>query len=431
MSEAQKYQGALYRPEKEKKGQHQNRNNTNNRNSQALVPQKASVEEVPDEYTGAVSQYRVLPEAPDPPEAVPDFVPQHENVNVFDFMVGSETPNPSTLNLASSGIDESRMITATPHNADKRQGVRFYDDDQAAGMIIQYGNGPVSTGEKYETPAPKRKEKKEKSSQADKSASKDKKRKRLHVDTSPQPPLHRNGEDEEMADADGPPVLHSGLTGGLTRLLRPSQFPPSPDYSGGDAIDSPGSPLKRNKRERDSKRNDSSKREERYDSSGRPRAQGFSDTIMGLITGSTSSRRDREGSSNKENEQEDRPRKSRHRDLSARNGHKSQGSSGQKLIEYSSPSTGTQQMIIYDESGKAVSRLVDPAERAELFLSGVTKGAESEKGYSINKALKRYHRERGGQLGAVGKKEIEEKELWRCLRLKRNDRGEVVVFFAE
>jgi cell growth-regulating nucleolar protein len=56
----------------------------------------------------------------------------------------------------------------------------------------------------------------------------------------------------------------------------------------------------------------------------------------------------------------------------------------------------------------------------------VRKGPESEKGYSINKALKRWHRDVGS---GSGSKHDEEKELWKSLRLKRNERGEVVVFF--
>jgi len=57
---------------------------------------------------------------------------------------------------------------------------------------------------------------------------------------------------------------------------------------------------------------------------------------------------------------------------------------------------------------------------AEMFMSFVTKGPESERGCSINKALKRYRREKGG--GA------EEKDLFKVLRMKRNERGEIVLF---
>ncbi len=68
--------------------------------------------------------------------------------------------------------------------------------------------------------------------------------------------------------------------------------------------------------------------------------------------------------------------------------------------------------------------------RAESFLSYVTKGPDSERGCSINKALKRWHRD-GAGTGAEfdGSKEDEQKELWRGLRLRKNERGEIVVFF--
>ncbi|KAK5110038.1 hypothetical protein LTR16_005669, partial [Cryomyces antarcticus] len=59
--------------------------------------------------------------------------------------------------------------------------------------------------------------------------------------------------------------------------------------------------------------------------------------------------------------------------------------------------------------------------RAALFMSFVNKGPDSKRGCSINKALKRYHRE-------VGKDDEEEKALWRSLRLRRNSRGEIVLF---
>ncbi len=60
-------------------------------------------------------------------------------------------------------------------------------------------------------------------------------------------------------------------------------------------------------------------------------------------------------------------------------------------------------------------------------MSFVNKGPESDKGCSMNKVLKRYHRQRSANGGSSGKGD-EEKELWRTLRLKKNDRGEIVVF---
>jgi len=63
---------------------------------------------------------------------------------------------------------------------------------------------------------------------------------------------------------------------------------------------------------------------------------------------------------------------------------------------------------------------------AELFLSFVNKGPESERGISINKALKRYHREL--HVGTDKDKESSDKDLWKDLRVRRNERGEIVLF---
>lgn len=65
--------------------------------------------------------------------------------------------------------------------------------------------------------------------------------------------------------------------------------------------------------------------------------------------------------------------------------------------------------------------------RADAFLSFVTKGPESERGCRVNKALKRYQRERQASGSGLAKGK-EEKELWKDLRLRQNDRGEIVLF---
>jgi cell growth-regulating nucleolar protein len=81
------------------------------------------------------------------------------------------------------------------------------------------------------------------------------------------------------------------------------------------------------------------------------------------------------------------------------------------------------------ESDSKNNQMVLYQTRAELFMSFVNKGPESERGCSMNKTLKRYHRERAAMGVGLGKGE-EEKKLWRSLRLKRNDRGEIVLFCA-
>jgi cell growth-regulating nucleolar protein len=54
-------------------------------------------------------------------------------------------------------------------------------------------------------------------------------------------------------------------------------------------------------------------------------------------------------------------------------------------------------------------------------------GLESDKGYSIHKMLKRWHKHNDVRSGS-GKAE-EEDELWRALRIRRNEKGEYVVVF--
>ncbi|RDL40092.1 uncharacterized protein BP5553_00071 [Venustampulla echinocandica] len=397
ISEAQKYQGALYRPEKEKKNRQNQNQNQNHSNSQALVPHNAYVEDADaeDEYhhnSHIVIVDPPMPEAPEPPSAAPGFTMQSDpaNVNVFDFLVDSETPNASKLELPAP--EPMHLIEEAHEENQSRELVRvhFEDAGQSVTDLVEYGNGPVPTSA-YETPVPKtERERERRKERRDRDLSreekKDKKRKRLHVDTQDLSP--RQG-DEIMTDA--PPVLHSGLTGGLNRLLsRPSVFPPSPDYSGGDVADaSPGSPLKKTKH---------SKR-------GRSRVDTIGNNIMSLISSRKPSR---------EHSADQPKRKHRkHREASEK--------PSRKMIEYKPNGDdetqhydGQQEMVVYKPRG-------------DLLLSFINKGPESERGMSMHKALKRYHRERNAT-GSAMSKGLEEKELWRSLRMKRNDRGEIVLF---
>jgi len=331
-----------------------------------------------------------MPEAPTPPSAVPDFKMSQNPVNVFDFLVDGETPNSSRLELPPP--EPMQMIEDAPEENQGRELVHMRSNGAGESLtnLVEYGSGPVPT-EHYQTPAPKSERDRERRERKDRDhghdEKKDKKRKRLHVDTREL----SSRADEVMTDA--PPVLHSGLTGGLKALLsRPSAFPPSPDYSGGDHDASPGSPLKKTKH---------SKRDR-----GRNRVDSISNNIMSLITSNSS----REHS-------EDRPRRKkhhRHREDSER--------PSRKMIEYQ-PMNGE----VVREDADAQNQMVVYQPRAELLLSFVNKGPESERGVSMNKALKRYHRERHASGVGLSKAE-EEKELWRSLRMKRNDRGEIVLF---
>lgn len=302
------------------------------------------------------------PEAPTPPAAAPE-----EHVNVFDFLVATgQTPNASNLNLPRDH-DVGDAIHYHYHEDTCLDPTSLMDaDDQS---LVQYGSGPVPVGA-IVTPAPKGERRRTK----DGELKKDKKRKRLHVDVP---------GDQIMTDA--PPVLHSGLTGGLKGLMR-AALPPSPDYSGGDVADnSPVSPLKKSKHAKHSKNGH------------------ISNSIMDMITG---------GSKHKTSKKKPSHQK--------KQSHHHRAHKEPKLIEFRPHSKDGKksdpdgQMIVYKP-------------RADAFLSFVVKGPESERGCSMNKALKRYHREReaAGSGTAKGK---EEKELWKDLRLRRNERGEIVLF---
>ncbi|KAK4156878.1 hypothetical protein C8A00DRAFT_30200 [Chaetomidium leptoderma] len=381
MTEAQKYQGALYR---EKKGKGQ----PSPAPAQNAMAQAAYVEDVAEDYESwrdyeqrshddddDRSIVDPLPEAPTPPSA-------HEMeppINVFDFLVANPTPTASHVSLpATAPIDLNEDNQLVRFDPEANGMADILEED---GVMLQYGGGPIPTH--FETPAPKAPRRKVKDT--DKDAKKDKKRKRLHIET-----------DHIMTDA--PPVLHSGLTGGINRLMsRPTVFPPSPDYSGGDVAETPASPLKKTK--------------SKHHKSGRT-VETLGNSLMAMIAAgskpkASSKKRTKTKSSST-------PSKSKKK----RSTKALEAPEEQKLLEYRPGSKDGK-----DESGAMV--VYKP--RAEHFLSFIDKGPESERGYSVNKALKRFHRERTAS-GTGKSKGAEEKELWKTLRLKKNDRGEIVLF---
>ncbi|KAJ3478078.1 hypothetical protein NLG97_g8671 [Lecanicillium saksenae] len=374
MTEDQKYQGALYK-DKSKKNNSNNQNQTqngsnantnNNTPKHDSNPQPAKktkmmahqpyVQDVPEDaayppwadYEGQTEDERSpvdpLPEAPTPPPAV------REEFNVFQYLISTgQTPNTSNVDLAKEmpADGENTTLVRYEHEAGK-----YLVGDEP---LVQYGSGPIPTNA-YVTPGPKTERRR--SRDGDK---KDKKRKRLHVETA---------GDEEMTDA--PPVLHSGLTGGLKSLMR---FPPSPDYSGDGAEATPASPLKKSKHTKHAK-----------------------NSILDMIT----------GGSKKSKKSKDKKKHRRHREGRSKS---------PKMLEFNKDAAKG------DNAGQMI--LFKP--RADVFLGFVNKGPESDRGCSMNKALKRYHRERKSSGSSVSKLK-DEKELWRSLRLRRNDRGEIVVF---
>lgn len=350
MTEDQKYQGALYK-ESNKKAK------THNKRTVSGMAQPAYVEDVDEwrDYQGPTDDERSpvepLPEAPTPPAAADE-----NEVNVFDYMVATgQTPNASDMNLAlAQDGKESQSLVRYEGNADDYLDPAAYLEDD---NLIEYGSGP------YETPAASKERRRR-----DADSKTDKKRKRLHVDT----------RDQIMTDA--PPVLSSGLTGGLNRLMRP-QLPPSPNESGADAA--PASPLKKSK--------------SKHHKGGQ-----VSNSIFGMIAGSSKSKT--------------KPKKRKTKKSSS-------SEKSPKMIEYRPGSKDGKEKD--NQGGELI--LFQPD--AHALFSYVNKGSDSERGCSMNKVLKRFHRDRKAS-GATISKSSAEKDLWRNIRLRKNEAGEIVLIAA-
>ncbi|KAI0878916.1 hypothetical protein GGS24DRAFT_313778 [Hypoxylon argillaceum] len=382
MTEDQKYQGALYKPKRQKPNQTETPLNQDDMAHRAYVEDATEEYETYQDYevreleVDGSNPYNIMtPMASMPPPVAAD----EANVDVFSYMIEA-TPNGSNINFPS-------QQTPAAGYGGGRQLIRFDQDADESGYMVDDGAmGQYATT--YETPAPKAHRKKTKD--AERELKKDKKRKRLHIETSPAALDIRN--DEVMTDA--PPVLHSGLTGGLNRMMRPAQFPPSPDYSGGDVAEpSPTGSIKKKKHSKSSKPR---------------RTESFGSSLKALMSGNSKSKVSKKRKSSSER-QEKKRRTHRH----------STPEKAPKLIEYRAKSS--------DENGDESGALIVYRPRSDLFLSLCTKGPESERGCSVNKALKRFHRERTSS-GTSLSKGMEEKELWRSLRMRRNDRGEIVLF---
>lgn len=398
ISEAQKYQGALYRSDKEKRSKPTKTSRCDLHRASDSAPRKAYVEDAPDPDGGVVTIVDAPPHAPSPPTTAASRPPAAlPAVNVFDFLVDEDTPNASKTDIAADEL--VHVAEAVPPDANGRlrhvsrqnASTETFGESRYSQLGFHYGDGPVPIAQHerhvYLTPASQQTHDGVlyRTGDGHGGNSKDRKRKRVQVEELQISKLQQHTAEGDHVMTDAPPVLHSGLTGGLNRLLsRPGDYPPSPDYSSADRGGaSPGSPLKRSKR--------------------------FSATngVTALV-----STRKRSGSAHRADGH--RLHKSHRRSHRHRHDEPERPARKIKTIKYRAE----------NELSQTQNQLVVYRSRAELFMSFVNKGPESEKGCSINKALKRYHRERGGNLG----KGEEERELWKSLRLRRNERGEIVLF---
>jgi len=383
MTEAQKYEGSLYR-EKPKKGKGPQPKPATQET--AMIPRKAYVE---DEAEGGAKQSTVavvdvLPEAPSPPPAA--VLP--EGFNVFDYQVNDETPKAIGKAHHKRHEGDSQDVHFTTHG----YSYGIAPVEPSFSRYDSYASLPASSHQtSYVTPGPKSSREQE-GSRSDKKS--DKKRKR---DQPGGLDIERARLIQDAAMSDAPPVtLHSGLTGGLNRLL---SRPVDQLELEGQIAPSPLSPLKRTKSEAVGA-NTNGKR-----------------VTSGSAHKSSGVRREERQVNDDEQERRRRHGNRQRRDSSSSDDQKRPSRKHLKAIEDRSRSvepSNNSQLVAYHSP-------------AELFMSFVNKGPESERGVSINKALKRYHRERDAHSDKA--KQSIDKELFKDLRVRRNDRGEFVLFF--
>ncbi|BDD55473.1 hypothetical protein MPDQ_006051 [Monascus purpureus] len=442
MTEAQKYEGALYKekPSKnQRKGKDDSKQNPNTVSNNAAQQQPRPAKDAPN----AVDSQSNAP----PPGNT------GENgqlpVNVFDYLVTGDTPNASRVSLSSAKepmkmVDDapslfgaSKALAQAGNEGDDEERL---DDNDYQENGYTYGTGPVkqstysktsNVSTEFLTPAPKEKKShtrmkgKEDNHKAEGLTS-DKKRKRNVEDVDMGGTDSRYEEDASMMDAPssvvnnpGTPVLHSGLTGGLERILRiPS--PGGGDETNGAHHRDTSSPIKR------SRRSDKEKN----------RAERIVSTVFGLpgsrneVTSKALIRSRRSSADANEGRKLKKSHRSHHDNAeggktSRKSSEGDRSSRRSKQLEYPRDSDAHDgEMILYHHPN------VDEEQQYQLaseFLSLVTKGPESGRGMSVHKTLKRLHARQSQDVDRERQFE-EDRQMWRALRLKRNERGEVVLF---
>ncbi|KAJ5634071.1 hypothetical protein N7528_001913 [Penicillium herquei] len=482
MSEEQKYQGALYK-EKPAKGQKKGQNNKNN-NAKANANarnQQPRVEDASESDNVVVKSVDAPPPpAPTPPPVV-EAKPTAEalknsdkDVNVFDYLVTEETPNASKTSLAPPK-EQMSMVKEAPSLFKASTSLAKLDaksDDEGNYDIayeengFSYGADPIppsmypSNVPNDSTEFDRRKEEK----RAPGSVS-EKKRKRGQEETFNSP---QQDVDTDMMDAPssvinnaGTPILnHSGLTGGLNRMMRSPSHEiddtPAPGHRGYQDASSPIKRSKRNGKETHGNGDPGlgitiKNRAERLVSS----MFGGTGSVISASSdqGPRAAVRSRRGSSSSGDVQLEVRKKKSHRTRTASDNHSETRKSKRKS---SNPTDGdrpsrrlkqtddephhdSHEVTVYRQS-KPPARAEDvmPREMAGHFLSLVSR--DSERGCSVHKALKRFHRDFAEEYVAdrtrdngrahtnLERHSEDEKDLWRALRLRRNDRGEIVVF---
>lgn len=464
MSEAQKVQGHLYKEKDKKRDKRKSVNGDG-----TMVPRQAYVEDAPEgdeSQSQAVAIVDVPPRAPTPPSAAPELP---ADVNVFDFLVSEATPNGASKNLSTQEQRPQHSPQSYHQNGDSQYSQFSNDGSQYNSYGFSYGHAPIEpTFTRYDswqnlnesqqsqslmpppayvTPAPKghRREEKDRSSGDRSTIGKRKRGSPDHLDLSTKRP---SSHDEMMIDAPSNGhngrVLHSGLTGGLNRLITDPEFLEDRIEAGPTPI---LSPIKRSKKDENGDKK--TKREQlTADERKSRRASSYISHSTTTIKPSTSARQSDTKHSDDKHDRSSRGIERKYHDDSHhrrrphsaerterlyhddREPHRRRHQRESLSSEDRAPRTKAIKQIEYIERPASVqpsqgNQIVSYRTRADLFMSFVQKGPDSERGCSINKVLKRYHRERDVR---GEEKEDEDKELWKNLRLRRNDRGEIVLF---
>lgn len=474
MTEAQKYEGAMYKEKatkNQRKGKNEQKQNAKpNGNTHHRAPYVEDATDVDD------------PKTMHPPAtpAQKSSAPANENgnqVNVFDFMVPS---NASKATLAEPKeqmrmMDNARSVSepgkASAQGNSKGNDEKTYDGSYEENGF-SYGSAPIAPSRfpaqanastEFVTPVPKKKKDRSRKANGQASAATSEKKRKRRMEDVDMDDVASQVEDTPMMDAPssvqnhpGTPLInHSGLTGGFNRMMR------SPSVEGEEQVgehsrrryEEPVSPIKRTRR---------NEKETNHDSGIKGRAERFVSSMFGGSVISSSSndsqpktlvRHRRRSSSDDEN----RPpsnlevRKSTkthkirnpsnnqvistdpHKNKRKTSAQSNEDRPSRRVKHVDAPHGGddARDMVIYRQPTVPMDIQRDMAGH---FMALVTKGPDSSRGFSVNKILKRFHKDfsgesEDGQSLVDREQRIEdEKELWRTLRLKRNERGEIVVF---
>jgi cell growth-regulating nucleolar protein len=278
----------------------------------------------------------------------------------------------------------------------------------------QFPPSPATQSGSFETPAPKPSHRRNISTTSvedNTTRESTKKRKRGHPEDLDlaQARAYRANGDIDMSDV--PVPLHSGLTGGLNKLLSRPAALPSPPH-----VDSPQSPLKRSKQAKmETKKTKEKEAQRKAEKLAEKEAKRIKDekkerklaAAKALKNGGWVRTRSRKDSSMQEQVSDASPEQPAKRQM--------------KAIEYHP--TGSEEKLKSTPNNAVVLHSKKAIARAEVFLAASAKDVKTDRGCSLNKALKRYYRD-----NASRKNTKDEKDLLKTLRFRENDRGELVLF---